>query len=340
MDPITQGALGAIASASAAPAKNQRWAILIGWAAGMLADADIFIRSSVDPLLNIEYHRHFSHSLAFIPIGALLCALCIKALLRNKLSFKCVYVYSFWGYATAGLLDACTSYGTRLLWPFSPERIAWNIISVIDPIFTGCVLILLAIGFIVRKSRFSRIAWIFVAFYLSFGVLQKHRALAALADLVESRNHAAAQNLTVKPSIGNLALWRGIYEYESELYVDAIFVGYFSRKPRIYPGARTAKIDPAPLIDPLPANSALAHDIERFNDFSSGFLMFHPSEPNVLADARYSMIPNSIIPLWGIQIDFDTPNAHAPFNNYRTKDRAQLDRFKTMLFGKDLPTVE
>ena len=43
---------------------------MVGLAAGLLADADVLISSANDPLLNIEYHRHFSHSLFFIPIGA------------------------------------------------------------------------------------------------------------------------------------------------------------------------------------------------------------------------------------------------------------------------------
>ncbi|MGY8696221.1 MAG: metal-dependent hydrolase, partial [Verrucomicrobiia bacterium] len=72
MDPITQGAIGAIVATAVAPAKRVRLAAFVGWAGGMLADADIFIRSASDPLLNIEYHRHFSHSLLFIPIGTLI----------------------------------------------------------------------------------------------------------------------------------------------------------------------------------------------------------------------------------------------------------------------------
>ena len=37
---------------------------------------------------------------------------------------------------THPLLDAHTAYGTQLFWPFSDERFAWSIISIIDPLFT------------------------------------------------------------------------------------------------------------------------------------------------------------------------------------------------------------
>jgi len=42
--------------------------------AGLLADSDVLIHSSSDPLLTIEYHRHFTHSVFFVPIGVLLAA--------------------------------------------------------------------------------------------------------------------------------------------------------------------------------------------------------------------------------------------------------------------------
>ena len=118
MDPISQGALGAIAAATLSKPVRYRWAVAVGWVGGMLADADIFIRSESDPLLNVEYHRHFSHSLVFILLGGLICAGLLWIFLRRLIGFRELLLYATAGYATAGLLDACTSYGTQLLWPF------------------------------------------------------------------------------------------------------------------------------------------------------------------------------------------------------------------------------
>ena len=72
MDPFTQGLLGGAAAASVARSRHTRLAAGIGFAAGILADADILIRSASDPLLNVEYHRHFTHALVFIPVGGLI----------------------------------------------------------------------------------------------------------------------------------------------------------------------------------------------------------------------------------------------------------------------------
>ena len=69
MDPISQGVLGAIVPQAAKSKPIIGVAALFGFVAGMSADLDVLIRSPADPLLFLEYHRQFTHSLIFIPIG-------------------------------------------------------------------------------------------------------------------------------------------------------------------------------------------------------------------------------------------------------------------------------
>lgn len=255
--------------------------------------------------------------------------------MRRRIEFRKLYLYSFIGYATAGLLDACTSYGTRLLWPFSDARIAWNIISIIDPVFTGTVLVLILVGAIKSRALWSRIACGFVCLYLFFGVVQSRRATEVVVALAKSRGHEAASRFTVKPSIGNLALWRGIYEYEGSFYVDAIRISYFGSNVRVYEGALAEKVDTVALKQALPEGSVLAGDLERFEHFSDGYLSWHPSEDNVIGDVRYAVLPDSVDPLWGIRIDRDRPDEHVEFVNFRSADKPQIDRFKEMLFSEE-----
>jgi len=75
MDPFTQGIVGGLAAQSAAGRVQLVKAAAIGALGGMAPDLDIFIASSHDPLLYLEFHRHFTHSLLFIPIGGMLCGL-------------------------------------------------------------------------------------------------------------------------------------------------------------------------------------------------------------------------------------------------------------------------
>ncbi len=76
MDPLSQASLGASLSQSFASNKSkQHSAMVIGALSGMAPDLDVLIRSADNPILFLEFHRQFTHSLIFIPVGGLLCAL-------------------------------------------------------------------------------------------------------------------------------------------------------------------------------------------------------------------------------------------------------------------------
>ena len=74
MDPLSQAAIGAAAAQSFSRKADLFRVGVVGALAGMAPDLDVLIRSSTDPLLQLEYHRQFTHSLIFIPFGAALCA--------------------------------------------------------------------------------------------------------------------------------------------------------------------------------------------------------------------------------------------------------------------------
>ena len=172
MDILTQGLLGGVLAQSVSKKEEIKLATLIGVIAGLLADVDIFIYSSNDPLLNIEFHRHFTHSLFFIPFGAAIAAALLWPFLKNRLHVHRLYLYSLLGYCMSGLIDACTSYGTHLLWPFSDDRIAFNIISIIDPVFTLILLISLLYSLRVKRQRIAHIGLVVAAIYMLLGFFQ------------------------------------------------------------------------------------------------------------------------------------------------------------------------
>ncbi len=88
MDPITQGLVGASLSQSVCKKQDLMAAGVLGILAGMAADLDVLIRSANDPLLFLEFHRQFTHSLLFIPVGGLLCALVLHPLIAKKLGLS------------------------------------------------------------------------------------------------------------------------------------------------------------------------------------------------------------------------------------------------------------
>jgi inner membrane protein len=332
MDIITQGILGAAVAQSAARKEHVRLATTIGVFAGVIADADIFIRSSTDPLLFLEYHRHFTHSIFFIPIGACVTFLLLWPFLHKKLSARFLYLYCFLGYLFSGFIDTCTSYGTHLFWPVINTRTTWHFISVVDPVFTGILLIAIITGFKTRKVRFSRIGLILAASYLLLAVLQLNRAEKAIYQLAEQRGHTI-EKIMVKPTLANIILWRSIYLTNNVFYIDAVRAG---SSTRLYQGSSIEKFNMKEAFPNLDANSVLAKDIKRFEYFSDGYVGLHPKRPDILGDVRYSMSPLGLIPLWGIEMNLDDTNQHVKYEAFRNASKAVRQQYIDMLMNKSL----
>jgi inner membrane protein len=334
LDIVTQGLLGAALAQAAASTQEVRIATGIGFASALLADADTLIRSADDPLLNIEFHRHFTHSLIFIPIGGLLAALILWPFLRRHITFKRLYFFAFLAYATSGLLDACTSYGTQLLWPFSDERIAWRIIAIVDPVFSIALLVAIIFGARKHKTGFAQIGLCIAGMYLLLGVFQHQRAFDVAEQLAAQREHQI-ERMIVKPTMANLLLWRSVYESDGVFYVDGIRVGLFDDN-RVYQGNSAKRFVPDRDIPELDASSALHHDIERFLYFSEGYVITDSTRDNVLVDVRYSMLPTGLAPLWGIDMNVESKTQHAQFVNYRDRTEDTRERFISMLLGREI----
>ena len=190
MDPCSQASLGASLSCSFSKKKDLSKASICGLAGGFFPDLDIIIKSENDPLLFLEYHRHFTHSLFFVPIGGLIVSgILYITFFRKKISFSKIYLFSSLGIFTHGLLDACTSYGTSLYWPFSNERVSWSIISIIDPIFT----LILILGFIfcikLKSKIYSQIGFLFSIVYLMLGLFKHNLTFEFVKNLSNERGH-------------------------------------------------------------------------------------------------------------------------------------------------------
>lgn len=333
MDPVTHGLIGATASQSFANKRTLRAAAFTGLASAMLADLDVFISSASDPLLNLEIHRQFTHSLIFIPVGALIATVLLWWFVRKYLTLKQTYLFSLAGYATAGLMDLITSYGVLLFWPFSSERFSLDIISVFDPLFTMGVLIFTGLAFYKKEKMYARITfgWVFV--YLLFAFTQQQKGIRTAQEIARSNNHEI-QQLIVKPTIANQLLWSIRYTTGDSLYSYGFRSLPFA-DPVIYEGDAAALLQWKENYAEF-EGSVLYKDIQRFSDLSEGVLIQHPDHENVIGDGRYSMLPTTTSPLWGIEIDTTRPNRHVEFGTYRDADPEIRQAFMNMLFGREI----
>lgn len=330
MDPITQGALGAACGQCTSRPQKLVAATIAGTLAGMAADTDVLIRSGSDPLLFLEFHRHFTHSLIFIPVGALLCALVAHRVLRRLISFPEAFFACLAGYASHGLLDACTSYGTLLLWPFSDARIAWNNISVIDPLFTVPVMLLVVLAARLKRKIYAALALCWAVAYLALGYVQMERALAAGMALAESRGHQPLRARAM-PSIGNLWLWRHIYVHDGRIYADAVRA---AAETTLFEGSSLPELDISTDFSWLDSDTTQSRDLRRFAHFADDYLGVDRANGNRIVDLRYSALPNAVIGIWSITLDPNAdPAQHIRFDTDRITEPGQADELFRMLFG-------
>lgn len=312
MEPVSQAVLGAMGAQLKPSLKNDSKTMedfkklsLWGALGGMAPDLDYIIRSSTDPLFTIEYHRHFTHSLFFIPIGALVVSLFLRLF---KIPLKKSYPYTLLGYATHGLLDAFTNYGTHLFWPFSNRREAWNCVAVVDPLITVPLLIVLGLSLKYKRRLFTFLSWAMIISYLCLGAFQKYRVKSFL--LTRGVDVESFHRYMIKPTIANNFIWRVILDSKESLQFYGVRLGIFNENI-MYSGERVKKVQREEVEQLLGNNKKQMHDYERFRFFTSNYLFW--SGEKSIADGRYSFTPHGTRPIWKLEFSPAQSNQFSKF---------------------------
>ncbi len=137
------------------------------------------------------------------------------------------YWLFFWGILTHPILDCFTVYGTQLLLPFSDYRVAFNVISVVDPLYTIPFLICVLIAARLSRTGTSRsiVNWTGIGLssaYLLFCFYHKTQVNRIFeTSLVE--NDISYSRYMTAPMILNNVLWMGVAETDT-----AYYHGYYS----------------------------------------------------------------------------------------------------------------
>ena len=323
MDPFTHALVGASLAVVISDAPHRRKAALAGALIALLPDADIWLGRAGDPLQEIAWHRHFSHALIMAPLAGWLFAWLGKYIGWKMPIWRSFFLAGF-VYASACLLDWCTSYGTWLFWPFINAPSSLGIIAVVDPFFSLLLLTGLA-WFLVRNSvRAPALSLLLAVCYLFAGALQQQRAQVVATGLAMERQVDIIEQ-TVKPTMGNLILWRLVsVDRQGWVRADAVHLGL---KTRIYPGEAAPGFDPAR----LPSGHPLRPLLARYERLNQPLLMKHPEPPLMIGDARFAMLPGSLAPLWGLEITGD----EIRFVTRRYQDAQMRQDFLDMLLGRE-----
>jgi inner membrane protein len=212
LDTVTQIALGAAVGEATLGRKVGSRAILWGAICGTLPDLDVFVPLG-DAVRDFTYHRSATHSLfvlaAFSPA---MVWLILKIHPQTASHWRGWLALVYLAFATHALLDACTVYGTQLLWPIDKTPVAWSTIFIIDPAYT-LPLLMGVIAALVMSRTYAlghRLNWLGLALstcYLAWTVGAKWHVEQVARESLASQGIAHEQLLTV-PAPFNSLLWR------------------------------------------------------------------------------------------------------------------------------------
>ena len=225
MDSLTQVVLGAAVGEAVLGKKVGNRAMFYGAIAGTIPDLDVLASNFVETSRALEFHRGFTHSIAFSLFFAPIFAWIVTRYDKHK-DLKGWTLLFFWAFFTHPILDAHTTWGTQLFWPLD-ARLAWKTIFVIDPLYTIPFLTLLVLAMFRRRedpkrSHFNNLGLIVSSSYLALTFLLKFIATSQFEKALEEQNIAYV-DIETRPSPMNTILWGANVDAE-----DAYLLGDYS----------------------------------------------------------------------------------------------------------------
>ena len=119
------------------------------------------------------------------------------------------------------------------------------------------------------------------------------------------------------------------YIHGGVVSTDAVRTSLFS-SPEVFEGESLPLLSVARDFDSV-KGSALYLSMERFSRLSEGYLVRHPELPNVVGDARYSMLPTTLLPLWGLEFEPEAPEDPVSFRTFRNAGPEIRQKYWEML---------
>ncbi|MEL7425296.1 MAG: metal-dependent hydrolase [Bacteroidota bacterium] len=268
--------------------QQKGWALLAGW---LFFFATLFIGSSLMPL---EIYGlggiALAVSLAMVafPLLIYLRELGRKEPSTNEnpgwLGWAQLF---FWAILTHPLLDACTTYGTQLFEPFSTLRVAWNVISVADPLYTAPFLICLIMASrqvrgSQKRSHYNWAGIIISSFYLLICTGIYMYADSRMEATLEKDEIPATRHV-IGPTILNSILWQGTAETEGNFYTGQYSL--FDKEPYF-------KLKEVPKNHELVQNALQDRDVSILRWFTDGYFSVEQIGDSLyrLNDLRYGQV--------------------------------------------------
>ncbi len=288
MDSLTQIVLGASVGEKILGKKIGNKALLYGAIAGTIPDLDVYVGKFYDPITAIVIHRGFSHSiLFFVLLSPFLGWILSKIEKKNGVTFQKATIFWFFGLLTHALLDAFTTWGTQLFYPFD-IRLSLHSIFVIDPLYTLPFLFCLIMVMRFKRHNPKRQKWnnfglIISSCYLFLTVVIQQIVTSKFEAQLVKENIEYSRKI-VKPSPLNIILWNSVIETERGYYLGDY--SFFDSQPISF--------------DFYPKNKELIKDIEnekvvqQLKWISEGWWLITQKEEKLcLNDIRFGLLPTN-----------------------------------------------
>lgn len=293
MDSLTQIVLGAACGEVALGKKIGNKALLFGAIGGTIPDLDVignFIYSNeIDKL---AFHRGFSHSIVFACIASLVIGFLVYELYnsgkrKDTTTLKDWIWLFFLSIFTHPILDSFTPYGTQLFLPFTDYRVAFNNISVADPLYTFPFLMCLIVAMFFRRNNPRRIKWAKAGIYISSAYMLFTIGNKIYIDSVFKKSYEKAEinynRFSAQPTILNNFLWYSVAETDTDYKLT--FYSIFD------------DADVATKFASLPKNHDLVDmnhpDLEVLKWFSKGYFSLYEIDSTkriIYNDLRYPLL--------------------------------------------------
>jgi inner membrane protein len=177
VDSITHTLAGGVIAKAIGDEKIGNWGTIAGLSMGLFPDLD-FVLGLFNRHFYLEYHRDFTHSLLLIPLYGLFFSWVFVKISRRP-HFWSFYKLCVPVLVSHILLDLLTSYGTMIFSPFFEHRYSWDLIFIVDFIFSGILFIPFLGSLLLKKKAqwISRGAIVGLAVYVLFCWVQHEKAI-------------------------------------------------------------------------------------------------------------------------------------------------------------------
>lgn len=222
MDSLTQALLGATTFAVVMDKEIGKKALIFGAIAGTIPDLDVFLSPLFNDIEFLTVHRSVSHSIILAVILSLLLGFIFHRIYKQEyLQIKWTFAF-FLAIMTHSILDCFTTYGTKLLSPFSSHLFSTNNIHVIEPFYTlilliGVLILLLKSQSINKRQLTINLTILISTLYMSWTFISKGIANQHFVSEL-NRQHINFEKFIVSPTPLNSLLWHGIAKTSSGYY--------------------------------------------------------------------------------------------------------------------------